>query len=277
MSKFTDQRYLVNQQYNTASNLNARINLHQRFSINQRDWFLWTFDHLLDFLPPEGARLLEVCTGSAELWKRNLTRLPQGWRVTLSDLSNGMLQDARAALSENAAQFEFRTLDVQLLPYETPQFHSVIANHMLYHVPDVTRALQEIARVLLPGGRLFAATNGNTHMRDLDTLLMGYPPLAHLAPTMQQFSSRHSNFNLENGTSLLQPHFSKVTLHPYQDRLEVTEVEPLVAYALSMVSGLGKVDPATLQGFRDYLTAELHRQNGKITIRKAIGLFVCEV
>lgn len=277
MSKFTDQRYLVSQQYPNAQNLNSRISLHQRFSINPRDWFLWIFDHLLDFLPREAARLLEVGAGSAELWKRNLTRLPQGWRVTLSDLSNGMLQDARAALGTDAARFEFRTLDVQLLPYETPQFHAVLANHVLYHVPNVTRALQEIARVLLPGGRLFAATNGSTHMRDLDDLLMAYPPLAHIAPTMQQFANRHDTFNLENGMALLQPYFRSVTLHPYEDRLEVTEVEPLVAYALSMVGGLNVIEPTALEGFRAYLSQQMQSQGGKITIRKAIGLFVCEV
>ncbi len=35
----------------------------------------------------------------------------------------------------------------------------VLANHMLYHVPDLDRALAEIRRVLKPTGVLIAATN----------------------------------------------------------------------------------------------------------------------
>jgi ubiquinone/menaquinone biosynthesis C-methylase UbiE len=38
---------------------------------------------------------------------------------------------------------------------------------MLYHVPDAPRALSELARVLSPGGRLVAVTNGGDHLREL--------------------------------------------------------------------------------------------------------------
>jgi ubiquinone/menaquinone biosynthesis C-methylase UbiE len=38
-------------------------------------------------------------------------------------------------------------VDVEQIPYPTDSFDVVIANHMLYHVPDRNRAFAEIARV----------------------------------------------------------------------------------------------------------------------------------
>ena len=46
MSHPTDQTYLLNDQYKTASNLNARIQLHARFSQNTYHWPRWVFDHI---------------------------------------------------------------------------------------------------------------------------------------------------------------------------------------------------------------------------------------
>jgi SAM-dependent methyltransferase len=64
-----------------------------------------------------------------------------------------------------------RVGDVQALPFEDSAFDCVVANWMLYHVPDLDRALSEIARVLRPGGRLVAATNGIDHLAELWSLV----------------------------------------------------------------------------------------------------------
>ena len=57
-----------------------------------------------------------------------------------------------------------RTCDAQDLPFDDGTFDVVVANHMLYHVPDPRRAAAEFARVLRPGGVLLAATNGPQHL-----------------------------------------------------------------------------------------------------------------
>ena len=50
------------------------------------------------------------------------------------------------------------------IPYEAHSFDAVIANMMLYHVPDIDRALAQIRRVLKPDGWFACAMNGERGM-----------------------------------------------------------------------------------------------------------------
>ena len=77
----------------------------------------------------------------------------------------------------------------------TATFDTVVAAWMLYHVPDLDRALAEIARVLAPGGALVAVTNSVDHiaeLRDLVAYRGGFEPTfsrengeEHLAPPLR--------------------------------------------------------------------------------------------
>src|SRR5215216_3134108 len=169
MSKFTDQQYLKSDQYREPSNLDARIVIHQRFSTNPYGWFKWVFDTLLKL--PENAKILELGSGQGLLWKENTSRIPPGWVITLSDLSSGMLDAAWRNLVITGRAFQFKEIDAQSIPFEEETFDAVIANHMLYHVPDRPKAFAEIKRVLRPGGRFYAATNGENHLREIYELV----------------------------------------------------------------------------------------------------------
>src|SRR5215207_9353938 len=85
----------VRAQYRDNSNLAARAAIYRFGDPAATPWPRWVFDQL--DLPP-AARVLEIGCGDGALWLRNLDRLPPAWRVTLSDLSTGMLAAARAAL-----------------------------------------------------------------------------------------------------------------------------------------------------------------------------------
>jgi SAM-dependent methyltransferase len=80
------------QQYRDASNLIARIALHERFSTNPHALPLWIFDQLE---LPDDARILEIGCGSGNLWAENTTRIPEGWQITLTDASPGMICEAQ--------------------------------------------------------------------------------------------------------------------------------------------------------------------------------------
>ena len=218
-------REFVTRQYRDASKLNARIALHERFSTNPYGLQAWVFDH---FELPDEASILDVGCGPGLLWKKNLERLPARWSITLMDVSPGMVAEAEDSLGSDP-RFVFRVGEVQHLPFGDEGFDAVVANHMLYHVPDRPKALSEISRVLRPGGTLFATTNGDDMHREMGWMQRVLDP----SRSSDAYFTVHLGFSLENGADQLSACFTDVRLERYRDALAVTEVEPLVAYLLS--------------------------------------------
>jgi SAM-dependent methyltransferase len=206
----------VSQQYATDVNLRARIVLHQRFSTATEDWHRWLFDRVA---VPAGSRVLEVGCGSAELWKRNLDRLDPSWQLTLSDQSPGMIESARRVLGDRA---DYAVADIEELPFGDETFDVVMAHHMLYHVSDRARAFAEVRRVLAPGGRFHAATNGTGHLEELASL---YAP--------GRFALHAEAFGLETGPKQLESFFADLRVERFDGELRVTEIEPVLAYIRS--------------------------------------------
>jgi len=267
-----DQSRLLTEQYQDASNLDARIALHTCFSTDKTNWFRWVFNHLE---LPEKARVLELGCGPAKLWAENAERIPEGWEVTLSDFSKGMLREAEARLEPLPHPFRYEVVDAQSIPFEDAFFDAVIANHMLYHVPDRQRALGEVRRVLKPGGRFYAATNGRAHMRELDELSWFLVPDGMVSMFR---AVTHESFGLENAEAQLKEHFNDVTLYRLESALKVTEVEPLVAYVLSMRSAdtfkdlPEEVLSERLDAFRAHV-GERIASEGAVHITRSTGLF----
>jgi len=262
MSKFTDQQYLKTDQYRDSSNLDARVMIHERFSTNSYGWFRWVFDTLL--ILPDNTKILELGCGPGYLWKENLSRIPAGWNVTLSDLSSGMLDAAWRNLVVTGRTFKFKEIDAQSIPYENEKFDAVIANHMLYHVPDRPKAITEIKRVLRPGGHLIATTIGENHLKEIADWFRKI----NLGNTFESFGSP---FTLENGLEQLKQFFSKVTISRYPDHLHVTEVEPIITYIRSSIHAK-ELSKVKLENIRLDLEKAL-KEKGEIFIRKDSGLF----
>ncbi len=66
-------------------------------------------------------------------------------RFVLSDFSAGMLQTAREALKD-IEDIEYQVIDIQNIPFPDDSFDIVIANMMLYHVPDLKQGLRKVRR-----------------------------------------------------------------------------------------------------------------------------------
>jgi SAM-dependent methyltransferase len=143
------------------------------------------FDAVAEAAPQ---RILEVGCGEGELAERFVREL--GCEVVAIDQSERMVELTRAR------GVGARVADVQDLPFGDGEFDCAIAAWMLYHVPDVDRALAELARVLRPGGRLVAVTNSAEHLGELFDLL--------------EKERARMNFGGDNGAELLRGHFSSV-------------------------------------------------------------------
>jgi SAM-dependent methyltransferase len=244
---------LRQEQYRDDSNLNARADLHRRFSANPVGMHRWVFDQLV---LPARACLLEVGCGPGMLWAENRERVPAGGRVVLSDFSPGMVVVARQRLG--GGQFEFEVADAEALPHPDRAFDAVIANHMLYHVPDRRRAIAELARVVRPGGVVCTTTNGRRHMSELD-------------PWTPGVESHAEAFGLENGAVQLRQAFAEVELRRYADHLEVTDPEAVLDYVRSMTMA-GEADRA---GLRAAVVTAIQRE-GAFRIGKDVGLFLAQ-
>jgi SAM-dependent methyltransferase len=265
---FQDSAYLQKNQYRDSSNLDARAALHRRFSTAVSDWQPWVFDLLQLKL---GMRVLECGCGPGWLWRENVARFPANCHITLTDLSPGMVAEAEAALAGSGHHFDFQQANIQALEFADETFDVVVANHMLYHVPDLPQGLAEVRRVLKQDGRFIAATNGNKHMQELPTLV---PEVlrAISGSTLVRGESQMLPFRLENGRAALEPYFNTIELHLYADSLWVTEVEPLLAYAFSMIKPEMDVPETAVAQLRDAWTAKIKAEGG-IHISKDSGVF----
>ncbi len=258
MDRVADQQYLVGEQYRDSSNLSARIRLHRLFSTNGYGWHRWVFDHLADL--SGDARILELGCGRGDLWVENRDRIPPDWEITLSDLSPGMIEEAGSNLKGSGGQFDYEVIDAQSIPHSEATFDGVVANHMLYHVPDRAKGIVEIHRVLKPGGRLFAATNGRDNMSALRDML---------DTAIRADSDRVENrFRLEDDERELREVFPKVTVDRYPDALHVTDTGPVIDY----INSTGrKLDDRQASEVRRRVQ-DLIDSDGKFVIRKTSGI-----
>jgi len=261
MPLWTDRQYLQKVQYKNGANLQARVRLHQRFSTNPYSWHLWVFD-LLDL--PERCRVLELGCGSGDLWIENRHRTPATWRITLSDLSESILKGARERLEPAELAFVYHACDAEAIPFHSQTYDVAIANHMLYHTKNLERVLREIRRVLRPGGRLFAATNGLAHLQELRDLVTAFCPDNGAVGLLSRFS-------LDDGGADLSQHFGRVTRHRQRNALSVTDPEALIAYAESMMASTATI--RDMKALGEAVRQRIARE-GTFHIQKDAGMFI---
>ena len=180
-----DDAEFVREQYATEDNLRARKSAYLNAVGDDPREF--AFSAVAEMRPH---RVLEVGGGEGELAERIRTEL--GVEVIGVDQSERMVEIQRLK------GIDARVGDVQQLPFAGGEFDVAVAAWMLYHVPDLERALAELARVLRPGGRLVAVTNAVDHLQELWEL-------ARRASSVGKFT-----FRSENGEEVLRRHFVKV-------------------------------------------------------------------
>ena len=164
-----------------------------RFAVR---WALWSrrtgppaydvaFDALLELEP---RRVIELGCGPGDFAARVQAA---GIHVIAFDQSQQMVDLARAC------GVDARIGTVEAIPSVDGAFDAAVANFMLYHVPDVDRALGELARV---APALVAATMGYDQLREMWSLVG------------RDLGRRRGLFMRETGEQLLQAHYANVRM-----------------------------------------------------------------
>jgi ubiquinone/menaquinone biosynthesis C-methylase UbiE len=113
---------------------------------------------LLEWADPQASdRALDVSTGGGHT---ALALAAHVGRVTASDLTPRMLEAARAFLAaKGVTNAEFVIADAERLPFLDASFELVTVRIAPHHYADIAKAVREMARVLVPGGRLVVIDN----------------------------------------------------------------------------------------------------------------------
>jgi SAM-dependent methyltransferase len=135
-------------------------------------------------------RVLDVGCGPGELTARFVEEL--GAEVRAVDVSPRMVELARGR------GIDAQTADAEQLPFGDQEFDCVFAGWVLYHVPNVARAIAECARVLRRNGRLVASSHSEDNLSELWDLIGDVEPREALS------------FGRANGAELLSRHFEHV-------------------------------------------------------------------
>lgn len=181
----TEQR-TVGEQYATTDRLATRLAV-WRPAPGEVD----AKDAIVAAVAAAGPRdVLDIGCGTGDLTRRIADALPGACVI-------GIDNSAAMAAATRERGLTAHVASAGALPFEDATFDVVTASWMLYHVPDLDRALSEIVRVLRPGGRAVLTTNSESHLADLMAD-------AGLAPLPLPFSR-------ENAVELLRRHFARVT------------------------------------------------------------------
>ncbi len=248
----------VNQQYATAERLNKRISIHEKYSTNKTGFGNWIFSN---YRIDSGANILELGCGTGDMWKNHGELITSLSKLILSDLSEGMVEAARSSVGCHG-NVEYKIIDIQNIPYADESFDSVIANMMLYHVPDIDKGLREVRRVLKQNGTFYCATYGEHGIVEyLGAILSDYGVEDKV----------NKNFTLQNGRGILEKHFPSVKRLDYPDSLAVTDPDDMVDYIYSLAS-MSSLSGVPRENIRKILLH--HMENGVLTVPKEYGMFI---
>lgn len=100
--------------------------------------------------------ILDVGSGAGQLAKHLLKYADPAASITCIDLSSQMLRRASNRLKSSRPRFI--TADLSCLPFADGSFDCITCGYVLEHLPDARLGLSELARVLVPGGRMLLLT-----------------------------------------------------------------------------------------------------------------------
>jgi SAM-dependent methyltransferase len=256
----SNDKEAVKAQYASSKSLDTRINFHNMYSTNKMGFGPWLISN---YEIKEGMKVLEIGCGTGDMWKGHGDLIAKCDKLVLSDYSEAMLDAARKNIGE-FSNIEYKQIDVQNIPFEDSSFDIVIANMMLYHVPDIDKAISEVRRVLKDDGVFYSATYGEHNFNDVIAEWFGL--------VGKNYDPNHL-FTLQNGGDVLGKEFADIEVRRYEDSLHVTNIDDLADYlqSLKALHGIGTME-------REEILNMLlpHVEGGAINLQKEYGTFIAQ-
>ncbi len=118
----------------------------------------WTEELLVRAVPVPGNRVLDVACGTGIVARLVAQRVGAGTAIAGLDLSPAMIEVARAAAAREGVEVDWHVGSADALPFPDGSFDMVLIQQGLQFFPDKRAAINEVHRVLAPGGRFGTAT-----------------------------------------------------------------------------------------------------------------------
>jgi SAM-dependent methyltransferase len=273
-NSFTNRDKLMKRAYADERNLEIRIRTHDLYTVPKFDFHEWVLAQHTYWRGDEW--VLDVGCGMGDYFDSVLKRIPNG-RYFAADLSYGMLK--KAITHPQANEVSFLVQDAQSLSFPDHTFDVVLANHMLYHVPNLHRALEEIHRVLKPTGVLITAVNSQFTMQEFTALerrtltYLGHPS------NLDDESISPEGYTLQNGPGKLAKHFRGVVRYDIPSALVFHDSQPVIDYIASTRDLREDSLPTgvTWEDFMMIMTSQVDRlisHFGELVVQKLSGVLI---
>ena len=260
-TKMYDTQNVLNQ-YKDGTNLNTRISIYDKYKVGG-NYIGWIHD-AYDFF--DGCEIVEFGSGTGKDWIGKIEEVPKKYHLTMSDFSAGMVR----GLKEKYGKYnniDVMQIDIQDIPFTDASKDFAIAHAMLYHVPDIDKAVSEVYRILKSGGVFYAATSGSKSM------------FWYLKSTLHEavpsvLMPEGITFTIQNGEPYLEKYFNDVEIIYDRSHLEITDTNDLVDFIYSVPSLTGLNESYRSSVF-DYYEKKKNYE-GKIIIELEYGMFVAK-
>jgi SAM-dependent methyltransferase len=260
----------VRRQYASDVYLRIRQETHEQYTVPKVDFPEWVLSRL-QWHGDE--HILDIGSGGGNYFKALRRKWP--------DVTYHAIDQSPGILRTHPSTKRVVVADAQALPFADGAFDVVMANHMLYHVPDIEQAILEGRRVLKPDGIFMASTNSIQSMPEFHALfrrgmlLLSTPGKIYSQPPLPA----QTNFALENGTRILSRYFYGVVRYDLPSTLVFPSVEPVMAYLESTRSTREPQLPETINWddlmlvMREQVSRVLSHF-GELVINKVSGVLI---
>lgn len=270
MKHLYDPQFLNTSSYKNDQALNKRKSIYD-FLVPRIDLTASIISHI-NLTSVE--RVLDVGCGAGGLLIRLKQEKGLNPRCELYgiDIAEGMLEKARGQSEAGKLSINFQLASADQLPFPDSYFDVIICQHVLYHVADVQKAVEEAYRCLNDGGQYLVTLNSQFSKTKLFALRN------MLAKKLKVESLQlQERFNIENFEPYFKS-FSNLRLVKFEGEIRLENPEPYVDYIDSVRDNYDQTfsDEAwrsALAEVRKVIEDEL-RTNGVFTDSHLGGLFI---